>query len=388
MSLLSRRSRTSMTVAAVGVAAFAAGTIVGGVGTAPAAAPAGVLDEAAARIEQQAARPVDRADLERAAVEGMLKALGDRWSAYYSPSEFTSFNDKLEGRYTGVGVWVRQSASGALLVSSVQAGSPAARGGLRAGDEVVSVGGHQVDNQPVSTVLGWLRGANGSTVQVGLHRSSGALVVTLRRSEVTTQDVTVDRLAGQVLHIRVSAFTRGVGRQVRAALTVDPAAAKHGIVLDLRDNPGGLVDEAVEVASVFLDGGPVVTYEQRGKPSQTLDALGHGDTTTPLVVLVNGSTASAAEIVAAALQDRNRAVVVGSRTFGKGSVQEPATLSDGSALELTVGRYTTPSGRSIDGVGVEPDLLVPDDAPPAAAESRALDVLAGLLAAVSSEGRG
>jgi carboxyl-terminal processing protease len=318
----------------------------------------------------------------------MLKALGDRWSAYYSPSEFTSFNDKLQGRYTGIGVWVRQSPTGALLVSAVQTGSPADRGGLRTGDEIVSVDGHQVAGQPVQTVLDWLRGPNGSTVAVGLRRATGTAVVTLKRSEVTSQDVTVDRLAGQVLHIRIAAFTRGVGRQVRAAVAMDPKAAQHGIVLDLRDNPGGLVDEAVEVASVFLDGGPVVSYQQRGKPTQTLDALGHGDTTTPLVVLVDGNTASAAEIVAAALQDRNRAVVVGSRTFGKGSVQEPATLSDGSAIELTVGRYTTPSGRTIDGVGVQPDLVVPDDAPPAAAESRALDVLAGLVAAFSSEGRG
>ncbi len=388
MSLLSRRSRTSMTVVAVGVAAFAAGAVIGGVGTAPAAAPQGVLDEAANRIEEEAARPVSRSDLERAAVEGMLKALGDRWSAYYSPSEFTSFNDKLQGRYTGIGVWVRQSPTGALLVSAVQTGSPADRGGLRTGDEIVFVDGHQVAGQPVQTVLGWLRGPNGSTVAVGLRRATGTAVVTLKRSEVTSQDVTVDRLAGQVLHIRIAAFTRGVGRQVRAAVAMDPKAAQHGIVLDLRDNPGGLVDEAVEVASVFLDGGPVVSYQQRGKPTQTLDALGHGDTTTPLVVLVDGNTASAAEIVAAALQDRNRAVVVGSRTFGKGSVQEPATLSDGSAIELTVGRYTTPSGRTIDGVGVQPDLVVPDDAPPAAAESRALDVLAGLVAAFSSEGRG
>ncbi|MGZ4611150.1 MAG: S41 family peptidase, partial [Actinomycetes bacterium] len=145
---------------------------------------------------------------------------------------------------------------------------------------------------------------------------------------------------------------------------------------------------AVEVASVFLDGGPVVSYERRGKTPRTLDAVEGGDLTTPLVVLVNSSTASAAEVVAAALQDRNRAVVVGSRTYGKGSVQEPSRLSDGSALELTVGRYLTPAGRSLEGVGIDPDVAVPPSAPAEVAERRAIDVLTGLVAALGGTGRG
>ena len=132
--------------------------------------------------------------------------------------------------------------------------------------------------------------------------------------------------------------------------------------------------------------------DSRGAQPRTLDAFEGGDTTTPLVVLVNPSTASAAEVVAGALQDRNRAVVVGTRTYGKGSVQEPSTLSDGSALELTVGRYLTPSGRSLDGVGIEPDVLVPPGAAPEVAERRAIDVLTGLVAALgpalASQGRG
>ncbi|MGH8970399.1 MAG: S41 family peptidase, partial [Actinomycetes bacterium] len=161
-----------------------------------------------------------------------------------------------------------------------------------------------------------------------------------------------------------------------------------GLVLDLRDNPGGLLDEAVDVASVFLDGGPVVSYDTRGKPQKTLEAYAGGDLTTPLVVLVNPATASAAEVVTAALQDRNRAVVVGARTYGKGSVQEPSRLSDGSALELTVGRYVTPAGRSLDGVGVEPDVVVPDTEAPEVAEQRAIEVLSGLLAAADGTGRG
>jgi carboxyl-terminal processing protease len=167
-------------------------------------------------------------------------------------------------------------------------------------------------------------------------------------------------------------------------MATEQARRPTGVVLDLRDNPGGLLDEAVAVASVFLDGGPVVSYERRDAKPRTLDAFEGGDTTTPLVVLVNPSTASAAEVVAGALQDRNRAVVVGTRTYGKGSVQEPSTLSDGSAIELTVGRYLTPSGRSLDGVGIEPDVIVPPGAAPEIAERRAIDVLTGLVAALGT----
>jgi carboxyl-terminal processing protease len=179
-----------------------------------------------------------------------------------------------------------------------------------------------------------------------------------------------------------------VGRDVRHVLATVASRNRGGVVLDLRGNPGGLLDEAVEVASVFLDGGPVVSYERRGKPSRTLTAIRGGDVTTPLVVLVDSGTASAAEVLAAALQDRNRAVVVGARTYGKGSVQEPTRLSDGSALELTVGRYLTPSGRTIDGVGMEPDVLVASTEAPAVAERRAIEVLTGLVAALGATGRG
>ena len=157
------------------------------------------------------------------------------------------------------------------------------------------------------------------------------------------------------------------------------------MVLDLRDNPGGLLDEAVAVASVFLDGGPVVSYERRGAQPRTLDAFEGGDTTTPCRAR---EPSTAARRGGGGRQDRNRAVVVGTRTYGKGSVQEPSTLSDGSALELTVGRYLTPSGRSLDGVGIEPDVVVPPGAAPEMAERRAIDVLTGLVAALGGTGRG
>ncbi len=353
-------------------------------------APPGVLDEAAARIARDAAEPVDQEILQKAAVEGMLDALGDRWSTYYGPSDFTAYSASLEGRYTGVGVWLRQRSDGAVLIASVQISTPAAAAGVVAGERLVEVDGASTTGQTVSEVARMLRGETGEAVRLTLSQSSGVTRdVTLTRTSVTSDDVTVDRLAGGVLRVKVTSFTRGVGRQVRAALAADAATGgeRAGVVLDLRGNPGGLVDEAVEVSGAFLDGGVVVSYDRRGRGTRTLTAASGGDVTTPVVVLVDGGTASAAEIVTAALQDRGRAVVVGSRTFGKGSVQEPTTLSDGSAIELTVGEYVTPSGHLIDGVGVEPDVSV-DNLDPQAAERRALDVLIGLVASLPTDGRG
>jgi carboxyl-terminal processing protease len=201
-------------------------------------------------------------------------------------------------------------------------------------------------------------------------------------------DVAVERVRDDVTLVRVGAFTRGVGRQLREVLRTDRPTYAGGVLLDLRGNPGGLLAEAVEVASAFLDGGPVVSYDRRGQTRRTLEALGRGDTVTPLVVLIDPGTASAAEVVAAALQDRGRAVLVGSRSYGKGTVQEPTRLSDGSTIELTVGRYLTPAGRSLDRLGVAPDVLVPDDAGRDVAERRAVEVLAGLVAALPPSGQG
>jgi carboxyl-terminal processing protease len=376
-------------VLALMAVAFVGGVVTGVVGSdEPPPQAGGVIDEAADRIASKAARPVDRKALERAAVEGMLKALGDRWSTYYGASEYSSFQDALDGHYSGVGLWLAAAPAGAVRVGSVLAGSPAARAGLRSGDVIESIASQPVRDAGVTRVAALLRGRAASRVRVVVRRGQTTEDLRLTRATFTSDDVVVERLHGDISRVQVRAFTRGVGREVRDALTAAGDHRSGGVVLDLRDDPGGLVTEAVEVASVFLDGGPVVSYERRGRSPQTLDAAEGGDITTPVVVLVNGGTASAAEIVTAALQDRNRAVVVGARTYGKGSVQEPSRLSDGSALELTVGRYLTPAGHSLDGVGIEPDVLVPSQVAPQVAERRAIEVLTGLVAALGGTGRG
>ncbi|KOU41058.1 S41 family peptidase [Streptomyces sp. WM6378] len=293
----------------------------------------------------------------RAAEEAVGRS-GDRWGAVYDKDQYAQYTDALDGRYTGVGLWVVRTADGRIQVTRVQTGGPAARAGVQPGDFLRSIDHWSADGQPVTEAVSRLRGdAAGSKVVVGLQRGSRSWQQTLDRAVLDTQDVAVEKLSAKVVMIKVTAFTKGSGERVGAAVRQAPKDA--GILLDLRGNSGGLVGEAVTAASAFLDGGLVATYDVHGK-QQALYAAGDGDGARPLVVLIDGGTMSAAELLTGALQDRGRAVTVGSRTFGKGSVQMPTGLAGGSVAELTVGHYRTPSGHGLDGKGITPDLPVTD----------------------------
>lgn len=328
--------------------------------------------------------------------EELVSRSGDRWSAAYTAREYEGLRRTLDGEYVGVGVSVRRErdARGAPFVSVVRVapGSPAERAGVQRGDRLRAVDGDDVSAHPVTDVVARLRGSEnggrsadptplGSTVKLELERDGRKLQESLRRARLSADAVTVEKMGAGVTRIKVSGFTKGSARQVREAVA-QHAPSGSGIVLDLRGNCGGLVEEAVTAASVFLEGGLVATYEENGEQRALYadsrhGASANGRTAPPLVVLVDGGTMSAAELVTGALQDRGRAVVVGSRTFGKGSVQMPRELPDGSVAELTVGHYATPSGRSLDGEGITPDL--PVDAHGDASE-RARTVLSGLEA--------
>jgi len=323
-------------------------------GASRSAASAGRHEE----VAEAAAKAMAAGQSPMEAAERAVSRSGDRWSAVYSQGEYEEFEEALDGAYTGVGLWARRERDGRIEVTKVRAGSPAATAGIRTGDRLRSVDGEKVDGQPVTEVVSLLRGdatdaPAGTEVRLGLQRGTRAWTQTVRRARLSTDAVTVSRLAGRITVIRISAFSKGVGDVVRTAVRQAPAGA--GFILDLRGNSGGLVTEAVTTASAFLDGGLVATYDVDGE-QQALHADPGGDTTRPLVALVDGGTMSAAELLTGGLQDRGRAVVVGSRTFGKGSVQMPSRLPDGSVAELTVGHYRTPSGRGVDGRGITPDL--------------------------------
>ncbi|WP_345623353.1 S41 family peptidase [Streptomyces ziwulingensis] len=360
-----------------------------------AGAATGSLPEADRKTAPHAARPAapsgSHTEVARAAAEALadgkspeeaaeraVSRSGDRWAAVYSPGEYEELEEALDGQYTGVGLSARRERGGSIEVTKVRSGSPAAGAGVREGDRLRSVDGVPVGGRPVTEVVSLLRGdaedaPAGTAVRLGLERGGRAWTETVRRARLRTEPVSVRRLAGGATVVRVTSFTKGVGDQVRTA--VRRAPGRTGIVLDLRGNSGGLVGEAVTAAAAFLDGGLVATYDVEGD-QRALHAPDGGDTTRPLVTLVDGGTMSAAELLTGALQDRGRAVVLGSRTFGKGSVQMPSRLPGGAVAELTVGHYRTPSGRGVDGRGITPDLDV-DPARPAALD-RAETVLSGL----------
>jgi carboxyl-terminal processing protease len=325
-------------------------------GTARSATPATRHEE----VTDAAAEAMAAGKSPMEAAERAVSRSGDRWGAVYSQGEYEEFEEALDGQYTGVGLYARRERDGRIEVTKVRADSPAAAAGIRTGDRVRSVDGRKVDGRPVTEVVSLLRGdatgaPAGTAVRLGLERGTRAWSETLRRARLSTESVTVRKLADGITVIKIGSFTKGAGDAVRTAVRQAPVGA--GIILDLRGNSGGLVTEAVTAASAFLDGGLVATYDVDGE-QQALHADLGADTTRPLVALVDGGTMSAAELLTGALQDRGRAVVVGSRTFGKGSVQMPSRLPDGSVAELTVGHYRTPAGRAVDGRGITPDLEV------------------------------
>ncbi|MFE5910326.1 S41 family peptidase [Streptomyces wedmorensis] len=371
-----------LTLVFAGVLATAAAT-----GSLPreesAARPAGTAGDAGKQSRDRAT--VDGAAVSRAAAAAMadgksgkqaaeefVSRSGDRWGAVYDKKEYAEFEQALDGAYTGVGLSAGKAGATGVRVTRVRAGGPAGRAGLKVGDRLVAVDGRAVEDLSVSEVVSLLRGDGvpGSAVVLRVERGRAAWTLTLRRARLETDPVTVRRLDDGTLLIKVAAFTKGAGTRVRDAVRAAPAGA--GVLLDLRGNAGGLVSEAAVAASAFLDGGLVATYDVEGE-QRAVYAEGGGDTGRPLVALIDGGTMSAAELLTGALQDRGRAVTVGSRTFGKGSVQMPSALPDGSVAELTVGHYRTPAGHAVDGNGITPDLAAGERA-----EERARTVLSGL----------
>ncbi|MGA1082354.1 MAG: S41 family peptidase [Candidatus Nanopelagicales bacterium] len=347
--------------------------------------PTGILDEAVEVIAETSAVEIDRDALRRAAIDGMLKSLGDRWSQYFPKENTESFRASVDGKFSGIGVWLRNNELGHAEVVAIVPGSSAENAGVLIGDTIVSVDGRPVKNLDLSEISRLLTGEKNSTAKLSVNTQGELRELSALRQDVSIKPVVISTLNDGVTVIKVSDFARGTARDIRSALA-SQIGERAGVILDLRGNTGGLVTEAIEVAGTFLNGGAVVEFHRPNTAPQVLKASAQGDGTTPLVILVDAATASSAEIVAAALQDRSRAVIVGENTFGKAAVQDSKTLSDGSLIELTVGFYVTPNGKRIDGVGVAPDIYVSAQDENITAESRALQVLDGLVAAAATRG--
>ena len=333
-----------------------------------------IVDQAISRVSTGDPHSPTEVLLQRAAIEAVLKATKDRWSNYFPPLAATEFDATLQGRYSGIGIWLRQTDTNALEISSVQPNSPAARAGIKVLDQLLSVDGTDVAFSSVANAIASLRGIPNTLAVLSLQRGPTKYQVSVKRAAVLTGDVLASQIAPKTVYIQVSAISLHSASDVATALTKYPHS--HGVILDLRDDPGGVLSEAVTLASEFLSPGPVVSYSRKDGSPQVMSSTNTSPDTAPLVVLINGGTASSAEVIAGVLQDRNRAVVIGDQSYGKGTVQEITSLSDGSQLEITVGQYHLPSGRLIDQVGITPDLKVSENDE----ISKAISILAGLVA--------
>ena len=336
--------------------------------------PQSLIDQAINRISSGDPHSPTEILLQRAAIEAVLKATKDRWSNYFPPATATAFDATLQGRYSGIGIWLRRNTDGQLEIASVQPNSPAAHAGIKVGDQLLTVDGADVAHATVADAIGALRGNPNTDVQLELSRNATAKSVVVTRASVLTGDVLASQIAPKTLYIQVSAISLHSADDVATALSKYPHT--RGVILDLRDNPGGVLSEAVTLASDFLSPGPIVSYSRKDGEPQILSSTNSNPDTAPMVVLINGKSASSAEIIAGALQDRNRAVIIGDQPYGKGTVQEITSLSDGSQLEITVGQYHLPSGRAIDQVGITPDLKVAENK----VISQGISILAGLVA--------
>ncbi len=313
-------------------------------------------------VENEYVDPVDRATLVDGAIKGMVAEL-DPHSSYMAPDEFQAFESDTEGEFGGIGIEV-ESRNDQLVVLSPIEGSPADRAGIKSGDIIVSVDGKDPSAEPLDKLVKRLRGAPGSRVKVGVRRAGAPdlLSFDLARELVHVPSVSSRMLVNGVAYVRVKQFqehTHAELLEAAAKLRGRAGGPLAGIILDLRSDPGGLVDQAADVADEFLDDGVIYTTRHRGQIVDEVKARAGGAfSREPCVILVNQYTASASELVAGALQDQKRASVVGEPTFGKGSVQSIIALPGGAGMRLTVARYYTPSGRAIQADGVHPDVTV------------------------------
>jgi carboxyl-terminal processing protease len=326
-----------------------------------------VVDEAIEQISSDYYRRVASGQLANASIAGAVASLGDRFSHYLSPREFHEFDTAPS--FTGIGVEVAASKRG-LAIVHVFNSSPAARAGLRPGESIVAVNGRSIAGLSVDASRSMITGPPGTEVTLSIERRAGRGARQLKLMRATISEPVVASTTTNVGHtklgvVALATFSLGAHGEVREAVEHALSSGARGIVLDLRGNGGGLVEEAQLIASTFIEHGTIVTTRGRSQPTQTLSAVGDAiKPQFPMVVLVDANSASAAEIVTAALQDHRRATVVGTHTFGKGVFQEEMPLSNGGALDITVGEYFTPNGRNLggggikQGAGVNPEVLV------------------------------
>lgn len=295
------------------------------------------------------------------AVDGLLKALNDPYTRYLRKKAYHDFQEQTSGHFGGVGIELGMRDDKLTVVAPIK-NTPAERAGVQAGDVITAIDARSTKGMSIEEAVKLIRGEPGTKVTLSLQRNhKDQLKVNIIREEIKVPNVSSKLLDKKIGYIMVHSFTDETAKDIKTEIDALKQKNIQGLVLDLRNNPGGLLNEAVNVANLFIKSGPIVKVKSRTGQTETYSANATADDKMPLVVLVNKGSASASEIVAGAIQDTKRGVIIGEQTFGKGSVQQVIQLKDGSALVLTVAKYLTPKGRSLNKQGVKPDIVVKVD---------------------------
>ncbi|MEI7814551.1 MAG: S41 family peptidase [Coriobacteriia bacterium] len=333
----------------------------------PDAASSGVgaaVDDINKLLKARALEPPSETSATAGAIQGLLDSGGDKYAVYFNKTHYKAFNEETMGAFGGIGVTLGQNKEGQAYVVEVFPDTPAQKAGIKAGDVFTSIDGVTRAKWTTEEVVKRVRGEEGTKVKVVMSRPTKdphveptQLPFDITRAKIIYPNIKAEKI-GDVGYIRLGQFNAKAVDDVKKAVQDLTKQGVKGFVLDLRDDPGGLLDQAVDVSSLFIADGAIVRVDERGKPEQVLSANGNKITDAPMAVLINGDSASASEITAGALQDYARAVLVGETSFGKGSVQTIEQLPDGGAVKFTIAHYLTPKKRVINGIGLTPDVIV------------------------------
>ncbi len=321
-----------------------------------------IFTEVLRQVENSYVEPQDSQKLIYGAIKGMIQSL-DPHSSFMTKEEYKELMTETKGSFSGIGVEITIKDKILTVVSPIE-GTPADKAGMKAGDRIIKVEGESTQDMGLIEAVKRIRGPEGSKVNLTIVREGmdKPLELSITRGVIPLKSVRHYVLSPGIGYVRISNFQSNTSNDLSSALEIlDKDDMLKGLIIDLRNNPGGLLSQAIEVSEQFLDSGVIVSTKGR-ESSHNIKATAHKnkkDSEYPIIVLVNGGSASAAEIVAGALQDNKKAIILGTRTFGKGSVQSILPLSDGSGLRLTTARYYTPSGKSIQSSGITPDIEIP-----------------------------
>jgi carboxyl-terminal processing protease len=296
------------------------------------------------------------------AINGMIESLNDPYTRYLDKKHFQKVKEETSGRFEGVGLMIGLRDKKLTVIAPIE-NTPAAKAGIKSGDQIIKIDGKPTEDMSIEEAVKRIRGKKGTIVKLTILRpgKKEPLVFKVKRDVINLPNVASKILDKDIGYIRVHVFNEQTSANVKRAIDSLVKKGANGIVLDLRNNPGGLLQASIAVASQFIESGPIVKVKNRSGAIESYDATGGANEDIPLVVVVNHGSASASEIVAGAIQDHHRGMVVGEKTFGKASVQTIVTLSDGTGLLVTTNTYLTPKGRVIHKKGIKPDVVVKQD---------------------------